>query len=202
MEPSNPSAEVSTEALDIKEVISGSSQQNETVTLSDSPHAQNMMANSTNAGNSMSVQTLETEQTSNTSTVSESNQSDVNSTSSIKFEKEDAAAGESSTLHNNSKLAAVEKITTEAEDGSLSSESKENIDATKDKKLESNSESDGNDESSENFSRDESLDAVQHDPIDMTDSHIGLVEKEVRTDLDTLPEIKTEGDNSDYTAAE
>jgi hypothetical protein len=202
MEPSNPSAEVSTEALDIKEVISGSSQQNETVTLSDSPHAQNMMANSTNAGNSMSVQTLETEQTSNTSTVSESNQSDVNSTSSIKFEKEDVAAGESSTLHNNSELAVLEKITTEAEDGSLSSESKENIDATKDKKLESNSESDGNDESSENFSRDESLDAVQHDPIDMTDSHIGLVEKEVRTDLDTLPEIKTEGDNSDYTAAE
>ncbi|KAE8008182.1 hypothetical protein FH972_004719 [Carpinus fangiana] len=129
-------------------------------------------------------------------------QSDVNSTSSIKFEKEDAAAGESSTLHNNSELAVLEKITTEAEDGSLSSESKENIDATKDKKLESNSESDGNDESSENFSRDESLDAVQHDPIDMTDSHIGLVEKEVRTDLDTLPEIKTEGDNSDYTAAE
>jgi hypothetical protein len=68
--------------------------------------------------------------------------------------------------------------------------------------LESNSESDGNDESSENLSRDESFDAVQHDPIDMTDSHIGLVEKEVRTDLDTLPEIKTEGDNSDYTAAE
>jgi hypothetical protein len=52
MEPSNPSAEVSTEALDIKEVISGSSQQNETVTLSDSAHAQNMMANGTNAGNS------------------------------------------------------------------------------------------------------------------------------------------------------
>lgn len=187
IDASNTSAVVNTEGRDIKEGISGSSQQNGTVTLSDSGHAQNLMVNGTNAGNSMSVQTLETEQTSNSSTVAESNQSDVNSTISI---------------NNNSEPAVPEKITTEAEDGSLSSESKENIDATKDKKSDSNSESDGNDESSENSSRDETLDEVQHDPIDISDSHIGLDEKEVRIDLDTLPEIRTEGDNSEDISAE
>ncbi|XP_062177178.1 uncharacterized protein LOC133882090 [Alnus glutinosa] len=202
MEATNTSAEVSTEGHDIKEGTSGSSQPNGTVSLSDSAHAQNTMVNESDAGSGMGVQTLETEQTSNTSTVSESNQSDVNSKFSIKLENEDSAARDSSTSQYNSERAASEKITTEAEDGSVSSESKENIDATNDKKSDSNSESDGNDESSENSYRDETLDAVQHDPIDISDSHIGLDEKEVRTDLDTLPEIRTEGDNSDDTAAE
>ncbi|PWA71846.1 hypothetical protein CTI12_AA275130 [Artemisia annua] len=44
-------------------------------------------------------------------------------------------------------------------------------------------------------------DEVQHDPIDSTDS-THLEEKDVRTDLDTLPDIVTEGGNSEDTAAE
>ncbi|PWA48167.1 hypothetical protein CTI12_AA489280 [Artemisia annua] len=44
-------------------------------------------------------------------------------------------------------------------------------------------------------------DEIQHDPIDSTDS-THLEEKDVRTDLDTLPDIVTEGGNSEDTAAE
>ena len=200
----NYSTEVSTEGHDTTGTGSGtsdSSQQNVTVPLTDSAHDHNLTVAVTTTGDSLSVQTLEMEKTNNSTTDSESNQSDVNSTLPIKIENVDAAAGESSTPVNNSKFDVSEKITSEAEDGSGSLTSKENADAEKDKSA-GNTESGGTKESADNSSRHGTFDSVQHDPIDASDSHISLNEKEVRTDLDTLPEIRTEGDNSEDTAAE
>lgn len=42
----------------------------------------------------------------------------------------------------------------------------------------------------------------QHDSFESSDSSITQEEKEVRTDVDTLPEIRTEGSNTEYAAAE
>ncbi|CAI9104202.1 OLC1v1002831C1 [Oldenlandia corymbosa var. corymbosa] len=54
----------------------------------------------------------------------------------------------------------------------------------------------------ENDGESENIEEVQHDLIDTSDSSIGLQEKEVRTDLETLPEIQTEVSNDDDAAAE
>ncbi|KAG2704808.1 hypothetical protein I3760_05G022600 [Carya illinoinensis] len=164
---------------------SGSSQKNGTASISDSALAQNI--------------TVDLSNTSYTNSISESNQSDGNSTVSIKNEDVDAGSGES-TSANNSDSALSEKITTVAEDGSVSSISKENTDASENK-LDGHDEPGGTKKGSDNYSRDE-IDVNVHDPIDVSDSHIGLDEKEVRTDLDTLPEITTEWENSKDVAAE
>ncbi|KAG2704018.1 hypothetical protein I3760_06G164000 [Carya illinoinensis] len=92
-----------------------------------------------------------------------------------------------------------EKITTETEDGSVSSISKENTDATKNK-ADGKSELDRTNESTDNSSRDEVPDAVEHNPVDASDSHIALDER-VDTKLDKMPEIRTEGENSKAVAA-
>ncbi|XP_041013711.1 cilia- and flagella-associated protein 251-like [Juglans microcarpa x Juglans regia] len=196
-EVSNNSDEVSTDrnnSTDTGIGTSGFSQQNGTVNISDLAHAQNITADLS------SVQTLEMEQNGNSTSVSESNQSDVNSTVSIKIEKADAGARESSTSSNTMESALSEKITTETEDGSVSSTSKENTDATKNK-ADGKSELGRTNESSDNSSRDEVPDAVEHNPVDASNSHITLNEK-VDTDLDKMPEIRTEGENGKAVAAE
>ncbi|KAG6710059.1 hypothetical protein I3842_06G163900 [Carya illinoinensis] len=147
---------------------------------------------------------LEMEQNGKSTSVSESNQSDVNSTVSIKIEKAGAGAGagagESSTSSNTTESVLSEKITTETEDGSVSSISKENTDATKNR-ADGKSELDRTNESTDNSSRDEVPDAVEHNPVDASDSHIALDER-VDTKLDKMPEIRTEGENSKAVAAE
>ncbi|XP_041011529.1 dentin sialophosphoprotein-like isoform X2 [Juglans microcarpa x Juglans regia] len=180
---SNTFAEVSiggNNSTDTDIDTSGSSQKNGTASISDSALAQNITVDLSN-------------------TISESNQSDGNSTVSIKNEEAGAGSGES-TSANNSESALSEKITTEAEDGSVSSISKENTDAGENK-LDGRDEPGGNKKSSDNYSRDE-IDVIEHDPIDASDSHIALDEKGVRIDLDTLPDIRTEWENSKDVAAE
>lgn len=180
----NNSTEVSTEghatALTGTDT-SDSPQQNGTVPVPDAAHAHNLTVDVLTTGDGVSVQSLKIEETNSSATVSGSNQSDGNLKLSVKIENVKADAGESSTSPSNSKSAVSENLTGETEKGSGSLATKENADATE---------------------NDKSSDSVQHDPIDASDSHFALTEKEVRTDLDTLPEIRTEGDNSEDTAAE
>ncbi|KAF5444266.1 hypothetical protein F2P56_036754 [Juglans regia] len=196
-EVSNNSDEVSTDRNNSTDTGIGTSdfsQQNGTVNISDSAHAQNITADLS------SVQTFEIEQNGNSTSVSGSNQSDINSTVSIKIEKADAGAIELSTSSNTTESSLSEKITTETEDGSVSSTSKENTDATKNK-ADGKSELGRTNESSDNSSRDEVPDVVEHNPVDASNSHIALDEK-LNTDLDKMPEIRTEGENSKAVAAE
>lgn len=60
---------------------------------------------------------------------------------------------------------------------------------------------DGTDESLETTSTD-NPEEVQEDAIDASDTSISVLDKDIRTDLDTLPEIQTEGSNSEDVAAE
>lgn len=65
-----------------------------------------------------------------------------------------------------------------------------------------NSEKGGSDESSESHIY-EGTGAIQHDPIDASDiTSLAQEERESRTDLDTLPELRTEVQNTEDTVAE
>lgn len=55
---------------------------------------------------------------------------------------------------------------------------------------------------SDYHSSDEGVNAIQHDPIDASDTTLTQEEKRSATDLDTLPEIRTEVHNTDNTMAE
>lgn len=68
----------------------------------------------------------------------------------------------------------------------------------------------GDEKSDTSVGTDESLETtltdnpeeIQEDAIDISDTSNSLEEKDIRTDLDTLPEIQTEGTNSEDVAAE
>ena len=80
-------------------------------------------------------------------------------------------------------------------------ETEGNIDATQNENSDTGNVTDETDENSVSYSKPEDADEVHHDPIDSSDPSMTL-EKDVRTDLDTLPEIRTEGSNDEEAAAE
>ncbi|KAH0977757.1 hypothetical protein GBA52_027476 [Prunus armeniaca] len=178
-------------------------QQNVTETVSESVHSQNETLDGTTTGEGMTIQTLVVEQANNTA--SQNNQSDSNSTISTKIESADGVSGESSNSSKKVETDVSENIlrsdgTAETENGSSSPTIKEITDTSHNEESNGTSESGRTDEGSDPTNVTE--DVVQHDPIDSSDSHIAEAEKEARTDLDTLPEIKTEGDENGEAAAE
>uniref|UniRef100_A0A5B6ZHZ2 Myb-like protein X n=1 Tax=Davidia involucrata TaxID=16924 RepID=A0A5B6ZHZ2_DAVIN len=198
-EVSNNSMEVSTETQDL-------SLQNGRETISDPTQAENATVGETTSGEDSSLQTIALEQANNSNIASVNNQSDFNLTISLNNENAEATTGESSNSSTNLESVVSEKVTrsnasAEAEDNTGSSTTEENIDATQNEKSETSNERDGTNESLDS-STTENLDEIQHDPIDSSDSSIPLEEKEVRIDLDTLPEIRTEGSNNEDAAAE
>ncbi|KAG8368525.1 hypothetical protein BUALT_Bualt15G0054700 [Buddleja alternifolia] len=86
------------------------------------------------------------------------------------------------------------------------SNSSNNTESSKEKngeiEAENSDTNDNNDEISETTMKEIPEEKVEHDSIDISDSSDSLTEKDVRVDLDTLPEIQTEGTDSDDTAAE
>ncbi|GFY90070.1 hypothetical protein Acr_07g0002670 [Actinidia rufa] len=91
-------------------------------------------------------------------------------------------------------IAVSEKVLISNE----SIETEGNVDATQNENSDT-----GNvtDENSASDSKTEDADEVHQDPIETSDPTMTL-EKDVRTDLDTLPEIRTEGSNDEEAAAE
>ncbi|KAM2989370.1 hypothetical protein FF2_003360 [Malus domestica] len=182
---------------------SGSYQQNGTEIVSESAHSENATVDGMGTGESVTILTMVMEQANNTA--SQNNESDSNSTISTKIENADGALGESSSFSNTVATNVSENIlrsdgTAETEGGSRSSSLKEATDAVQNEESNGTSESDRTDEGSD--STNGTQDATQRDPIDSSDSHITQDKKEDLTDLTTLPEITTEGDENGEAAAE
>ncbi|XP_027365665.1 dentin sialophosphoprotein-like [Abrus precatorius] len=213
-------AETSNNLTEAGANTSGSSEQNKSVILSEADHTQNTTMNTTITGDVKKVQTEGLEQSGNR--ISEESLPDTDSTVSVKTENGDAAAQESYNLgageleKTNRSVASNETQNTsrnESSDTSESDESKgdsemnetnetQNVDATEDEMFKGDTKTGESDETSDSFFANETLDSVEHDAIDSSDTHIHEDVAEAQTDLDTLPDIRNEGDNSDETAAE
>ncbi|OIV91157.1 hypothetical protein TanjilG_30379 [Lupinus angustifolius] len=201
---------------------SSSSEQNKTIILPESDHAQNTTADTVVTGDVKNVPTEGLEQTSNE--VSERNQPDTNSTVSVKTEHGnagDAVVGESSKLGAGELEKTIKSVATnETENNSRNlnenemsnaldsdkakgdtetSETNEtqNIDATEDEMFKGTTQTD---ETLDSSLANGTSDSVEHGD-DSSDSHIHEDATAVQTDLDTLPDIRNEGDNAEDEAA-
>ncbi|KAL2490888.1 Uncharacterized protein Adt_26516 [Abeliophyllum distichum] len=124
------------------------------------------------------------------------NHIDSNSTIPLETKDSESSSGEFSDSSNNKESSLSENIRTElsVEAGSSTESLKAKSDATETEK----SDPDGG---TDEF-LDKTSEEVQHDPIDSSDSSNSLDEKDVRTDLETLPEMQTAGTNTEDAAAE
>ncbi|KAK7343542.1 hypothetical protein VNO77_12351 [Canavalia gladiata] len=200
---------------------SGSSELNETVILSESDHAQNTTMNPTTiTGDVKKVQIEGLEHSGNR--IAEENLPETNSTVSVTTENGDGSAQETSNLgageleKTNRYVALNVTVNTSRNESSDSttgndksksntetSETNEtqNVDAAEDEMFR-DTQTGETDETSDSSTANETLDSVEHDAIDSSDTHIHEDVTNARTDLDTLPDIRNEGDNGDDTAAE
>ncbi|KAK2458435.1 myb protein X [Trifolium repens] len=213
--------EASINSTDTGKDESSSSEQIKTVILSESDHAQNVTVNTPITGDIKQAEGLE--QSGNKT--SEANLPNNDATVSAKPEIRDAAPQESSTLGDN----ALEKTegyvasngtenisssldrnvssnTTESDKSEVSTETSEtnetqNSDVTEDEMFKGDTQT--SDEKSDSSSVNDVLDSVVHDAIESADTHsIHEDMAKARTDLDTLPDIINEGNESDENAAE
>lgn len=200
-------AELSQNVTERSNEMSDSSLQNGTESVSYSGHPQNVTMGGTTTGESKNVDTLLLGETNNSSVASKDNESSINSTISSGIDDPSEASGQF--LDSSNKLKPDGDVsgkisssdgTAGVEEGYRLSVMKGNTDATQNEKSDNESESNGTNESSDSMNGME--DSIQHDPIDSSDTHISQDEKEVRTDLGTLPEIRTERDESEEATAE
>ncbi|XP_020202648.1 myb-like protein X [Cajanus cajan] len=190
------------------------SEQNKTV-MSESDQAQNTTKNTTIPGDVKNVQTDGLEQSGDR--ISEENLHNTNLT--VKTENGEAASGESSNLEGGelektnrfvASNGTENTYTNERSDTSEGDKSKgnteknetQNVDGTEDEMFKGDIQTGETDETSDSFSANETLDSAEQDAIDSSDTHIHEDVTEARTDLDTLPDIRNEGDDSDETVAE
>ncbi|XP_028079235.1 cilia- and flagella-associated protein 251-like [Camellia sinensis] len=160
---------------------------------------QNEMETKPDASKDSALQTVALGQENNSNTAASNNhQSDSNLTISSNTENLEAAAKrESSNSSTTSEFSVSEKVTTSNALVEVEGTAEEHSDATRNEKSETSNGTDVKDESRDSAET-ENADVVHHDPFD---SSIPL-EKDVRMDLDTLPEIRTEGSNNEDAAAE
>lgn len=202
---------------------SSSSGQIKAVILSESDHAQNATVNTTITGDIKQTDGLEQ----SGSKISEGNLPGNDSIVSVKPENGVAAPEKSSTLGT----SALEKTigfvasnvtdnmstnldinarsdATESDKSKGSTETSEaneaqNIDATEEEMFKGDTQTGETDEKLDASSVTEILDSVEHDTIDSSDTqNIHEDMAKARTDLDTLPDIRNEGNDSDENAAE
>ncbi|KAM5550920.1 cilia- and flagella-associated protein 251 [Rosa sericea] len=205
-EADNNSTNLSTESSNNSLEVN---QANGTETVSVSAHSQNGTLDGMTTREGIAGETLVVEQTNNT--ISDNYHSDSNSTvSSNKVEsnvsEKIARSNGTAQLEDDSRSSTINESMDAAkneelknEDANKNEETK-NEEATKNKELNGTSESGKTGNSSD--SRNGAEDAVQHDPIDSSDSLVSEDKKEARTDLDTSPEMKTEGNENGQAAAE
>ncbi|RDX90177.1 hypothetical protein CR513_27989, partial [Mucuna pruriens] len=187
---------------------SSSSEQNKTVTLSESDQAQNTTTNTTIPGDVKNVQTEGLEQSGNR--ISEENLLNIDSMVSVKTENGGAAIGESSNLvasnvtENTSINERSESDISESDKfrGNTETNETQNVDVTEDEIFKRDTQTGETDETSDSSSANETLDSAEQDAIDSSDTHTHEDVTDGRTDLDTLPEIRNEGDDSDETVAD
>lgn len=189
-----------------------SSEQDKMVPFSESNQAQNGTVDTTVTGEVKNVQAEGLEQGGNR--VSEENLRDSNSSVPVKTENGDAAARESSNIEDGELekttgfVASKEgenKVnieTSETNKTQNNSNMKEEADAREDVKLKGTTKTGETNETSDSSSGNGTSDSVEHNATDSSDSHILKDVTGVRTDLDTLPDIRNEGHNGDQTATE
>ncbi|KAL3538760.1 hypothetical protein ACH5RR_002126 [Cinchona calisaya] len=124
----------------------------------------------------------------NSTLSSTDNQADSNSTVSTKVEDAESNSGQALTTYNNTLSAVNSSIEDSSQSSSMKSDNATEAEESKDT-------NDGTDDGALQL---ENSDEVQHDPIDSSDSSIGLEEKEFQTDLET----QTEESNNEDAAAE
>ncbi|KAJ7946212.1 dentin sialophosphoprotein-like [Quillaja saponaria] len=173
-------------------------QQNRLEIQYESVYTHNATVHGTVTGDVTGVQTEEIVQ--NNNTVSKEGQSESNSTASVRAENGYAAEGESSSSYEPELIIRLE-TTNGAGNNSGLSDTNGTTDATEDKKSKGNRQTEETEQSSDS-SGEGTSNTIQHDPIDFSDSQSHQDEVNARTDLDTLPDIRTEGDNNEETAAE
>ncbi|XWS55260.1 hypothetical protein CRYUN_Cryun10bG0159900 [Craigia yunnanensis] len=136
-------------------------------------------------------------------TNSNSKLSDSISVDSSKIENVDSATTKLKMVTESGMSEDIPKTNaTAGGDSSESSMNKEITDSTESEKSEGDNKSGGTDEISESSSSNETVDRVQHDPIDSSDNTLPQEETDARVDLSTLPDITTEGSNNEDAAAE
>ncbi|XP_062082851.1 uncharacterized protein LOC133789130 [Humulus lupulus] len=206
-EAGNNSTEVSNERSDSSEQMkiemNDSSQQNKTESATDPVPAQiTKNVATTREGEREEIPSLV--QTDNSTIGSDENKVDFTSANSTKTEKADGASEELSDSSKNPVSYASEKVvrpeeTVRVEDGTAS-KMKENADATENGK--SDNKFDSNEEENSSDSTGGTEEAVQHDPIDSSDTHIAQEMNEVRMDLSTLPDMDSQRVDNEEVAAE
>ncbi|KAJ4823022.1 hypothetical protein Tsubulata_009228 [Turnera subulata] len=180
---------------------SGSSQQNETVIVSDVAQADNATLNSATTGEVPNLPTTESEQVKNDA-ISGTSQSDpvalANTNLTVPSEVKSNHTTDGDTSESSDKNAKPE-VTAE---GEVSGTTQENKEDTHIENSNADNESSGTDENSDSSTTSGNGDLVSHDPIDSSDSSVGQEERQDRIDLSTLPETSTNVINSADVAAE
>ncbi|KAF9675771.1 hypothetical protein SADUNF_Sadunf09G0067500 [Salix dunnii] len=186
--PSNKSLEVSSEAGDNQAganlKVSGSSQQNGTLNVSDSDQVRNATIDGRVTGDVSNLQTTQWEQVNNGMVHNSIDSS--NSSSNLE-----------SGLSN--EIVKPELTAAEDVDSGLSSRTNESTEATRDEMSGTRNKPGRTDENTTSSNMNMTEDAIVHDPID---SSIGQDEREALIDLGTLPETDTGGVNSGNAAEE
>ncbi|CAK9167877.1 unnamed protein product [Ilex paraguariensis] len=178
--------------------------QNGTETISDFSRVLNATVGGTTSGEGFNLQTIALEHENTYSTTTDTNQLDFNARISTTLKDAEATPGGFPNSFTNPEVVASEKFITsntsvEAEHSSRSSITGEITNATMNEMSDTSNDMDKTDETS-GFSQTEKAE-VQHGAIDFSDSSIPE-ETQVRTDLETLPELTTEGSNIEDDAAE
>lgn len=172
------------------------------IIISDPSHTQNVTEGASTEGSNFQTVTLE--QADDSSKALDNSQFHPNSTTSIATENVEANPLDSSNSSTNLQFVASEHTVQsnvsadETKDGSESTIIEANTNTVQNGKADSNGGTDGTYESSDSTNT-ENADELQHDT---TDSSIPLEDKEDHIDLDTLPDIRTEGSNSEEAAEE
>ncbi|PON55158.1 hypothetical protein PanWU01x14_190860 [Parasponia andersonii] len=185
---------------------SDSSQKNDREPASNSDHAHTKTLDGPSTRESKREEISSLKQTDNSTIGSEDNKVDFNSTDATKTENADEASKELSESSKNPETDVSGKILRpderdQVEDVTTPSTTKENTGAIQNEKSDSKSDSNGTEGGSDSAGGIE--EAVQHDPIDSLDTQITQELNEVRTDLDTLPDMESQGiENEEEVAAE
>lgn len=201
----NPSTEVSNNSTGLSTEMIVSSVQNGTEIKLDAnpPPAQNATLDGATNIEAIDLQTTGLEQANN-NTASNGHQFDPNTTVSTKSVDADAGTGDTFNISAPVVLETVIRLNATA-DGEVSSGSSavnEIASTTENETSNNDGKSSGTNESSDSSSKNGIVEVANEDRIDSSDSSVLQDDRESRIDLSTLPDIRSEVDNSEEAAAE
>lgn len=184
---------------------SGSSVRNETeIIISDPSLAHNATEGDRITTDGSNIQTTSLNQATNFTetlhnTQVNSNSLSSNATTTVEGNSEESTDSSLKSEFDNNKNVEESNVLAESKDGSDSLVLKETTNQVKNENPDNIKGTDETDEKSDS-SNSENTDEVQYDSTDTSDPSVPMEDKENRIDLDTLPEIRTEGSNSEEVA--